>query len=487
MRCLQAAALGLSRKDIRIIMEEADEDGDGMISYSEFVSVATEVLQAVRAKAKAFEDAAARNDAQLAQSEEILINGMSQDELTAALGEVFTRADATGSGVLDRAEFRRALQSSDIGLKRTDVNLLMAVADEDSSGEISYVEFIPLVYGVLAEKIRREIANGEANDLDAIGERLLADLMQFDETGDGHCDKRTLKRAMRAISKEWIGLTRIQLSSVLSLPEAERDETGLVNLMAFVPAAASALEGIVVVEKQRQRAAAQSKIAQTFGARILADLDEEQVKRVLLEAFIAHDADGSGALDANEAEALLRSVGVSELGLTERQVDGLLAAMDEDGAFVLCTCCFASCYACPRCVTVDHRQTDGVSLFRGQRTCRVLIILRFLHSELQTTAWSTTPSWRTSSRTSSNPSQWRKRSRAAALARNTRRRKAATRRSKSTSRAYGTALVLQHEYWIRRCHLKNCRQFGRIAYWICNSLVHCHGQDTYNKLAYQCH
>lgn len=43
VRCLKAAELGLSKGDILQIMEAADEDGDGFITYSEFVPVATEV------------------------------------------------------------------------------------------------------------------------------------------------------------------------------------------------------------------------------------------------------------------------------------------------------------------------------------------------------------------------------------------------------------------------------------------------------------
>jgi Ca2+-binding EF-hand superfamily protein len=289
-----------------------------------------EVLQSLRAKAKAADDAARREAELEAQAEEMLIAGMTQEQLEGVFRDVFRQADRNGNGTLSRKEFRAALHSADLGLKRTDINLLMSVADEDESGDVSYEEFVPICFGVLLEKLKREIlSNSELNRLDELSERLLSELAPFAETEDLRLSKKALKRAFKGLAREWIGLTRIQLASILSLPEASKDEEGLVSLHTFVPAAASAIHGMVVVDKARQTAAAAAKIAQTTGAHILARFDEESVRQVLLEAFIRHDADGSGALDPDEAEQLLRTVGVEQLGLREREVEALLAAMDE--------------------------------------------------------------------------------------------------------------------------------------------------------------
>jgi Ca2+-binding EF-hand superfamily protein len=42
--------LGLSNKDIKLIMAEADENDDGVVEYEEFATVATEVLESIYAK-----------------------------------------------------------------------------------------------------------------------------------------------------------------------------------------------------------------------------------------------------------------------------------------------------------------------------------------------------------------------------------------------------------------------------------------------------
>lgn len=163
-----------------------------------------------------------------------------------------------------------------------------------------------------------------------MGQTILEYLSQYDEGGEGRLPKKVLKRAVKEMSREFLGLTRIQIASVLSLPEAAAGDGGMVDLAAFVPACASTVQGILSVDKARQRADAMAKFAQTDSARVLARFDQETIQRVLIDAFIEHDKDGSGALDPVEAENLLRSAGIEQLGLKPREIDAILAAMDED-------------------------------------------------------------------------------------------------------------------------------------------------------------
>merc|ERR1712091_212276 len=43
-KCLKAAELGLTKKDINILLSETDVDGDGMVTYEEFVPLCFNIL-----------------------------------------------------------------------------------------------------------------------------------------------------------------------------------------------------------------------------------------------------------------------------------------------------------------------------------------------------------------------------------------------------------------------------------------------------------
>ena len=80
--------LGLSKKDMRNLMAEVDEDDSGCITYAEFVPIAVEIIQAMRLK----ENVQVTNqEADMAAMEEanLLVNGMTMDQLHGVLGEVF--------------------------------------------------------------------------------------------------------------------------------------------------------------------------------------------------------------------------------------------------------------------------------------------------------------------------------------------------------------------------------------------------------------
>lgn len=88
-----AAELGLSEFHIRQIMAEADENGDGVIEYSEFVQLAVDMIETMFARQDA-RDAqdAAQEEAQY-RAEDMLLHGMSKEELDGVLIGIFQDAD----------------------------------------------------------------------------------------------------------------------------------------------------------------------------------------------------------------------------------------------------------------------------------------------------------------------------------------------------------------------------------------------------------
>ena len=54
---MQSSELGLSKKEIRRIMSEADENDDGVLEYREFVPVMVEIVHGLKAKEAAAAEA----------------------------------------------------------------------------------------------------------------------------------------------------------------------------------------------------------------------------------------------------------------------------------------------------------------------------------------------------------------------------------------------------------------------------------------------
>merc|ERR1719440_315015 len=126
-------------------LSEADQNADGNIEYDEFIPLALQIIQGMYAK-KRFEQH--MEDVE-AHAENLLVHGMSKEELTDVVGNIFERMDTDGSGTLNKAEFVTALTSMELGLTRREVNTIMFQIDQDQDGNISYREFVPFAFDLL--------------------------------------------------------------------------------------------------------------------------------------------------------------------------------------------------------------------------------------------------------------------------------------------------------------------------------------------------
>eukprot|EP00232_Nephroselmis_pyriformis_P004517 CAMPEP_0182912656 /NCGR_PEP_ID=MMETSP0034_2-20130328/37628_1 /TAXON_ID=156128 /ORGANISM="Nephroselmis pyriformis, Strain CCMP717" /LENGTH=481 /DNA_ID=CAMNT_0025049335 /DNA_START=86 /DNA_END=1527 /DNA_ORIENTATION=- len=325
---MQSANLGLSKKDIRAIMAECDENDDGVIEYREFMPLMVQVVQMVRAKQQAeaeknFQEAEAREAVEVH-----LLHGMPRDELENIMKSVFVAADSDGSGALSRKEFKQCLKSAELGLTRKDINLLMAEADMDGDGNISYDEFMPLCFDILVERFKEEVmANQAMQSTDELAQLFLERFAQADADNSGKITQKMAKRVLGELSEEFLGLTKLQLLSIMSESAPVEDR---VDYAVFAPVAASMVYTMVDLHAQSQRATAIETMARTEGAQLLRGLSAETVKQVMALAFEEADADGTGTLDRMEVISVLQALGTGELQLKPQEIHALMAAVDEN-------------------------------------------------------------------------------------------------------------------------------------------------------------
>merc|ERR1711968_310591 len=78
-----------------------------------------------------------------------LLDGRDRSAIEAELAALFQKFDVDGNGFLDRGEFRRCLQSTELNLSREEVAILMNAADADQNKKVDYMEFIEFAYNIL--------------------------------------------------------------------------------------------------------------------------------------------------------------------------------------------------------------------------------------------------------------------------------------------------------------------------------------------------
>ena len=319
---LKMADIGLSDREVKRVMAEADFNDDGEVSYEEFVPLAVDLVQTMYAKMEAEAQRAAEEEEAREEAKNYLLHGMTKEEVESVMIDIFHKADADGSGALSLQEFRKCCRDADIGLTRKEINILMHQCDVDGDGTISYEEFVPLCFEMLTEIMKDELLKETRapNEL----ELFLVDIFrEADPAGEGRLDPLTLKNALRDAD---LGMTRLQIHSVLA--EAEYDEDGLCAYEAFAKTASDLIARICDVDAQlERRAAIENLMGSGADFSVVHGMGQADVASVLMQEFAAYDSAGAGVLPVASIQKALQS---SQLGLSGMEVNALLSACEVD-------------------------------------------------------------------------------------------------------------------------------------------------------------
>mmetsp|Transcript_17945 Transcript_17945/g.32766 ORF Transcript_17945/g.32766 Transcript_17945/m.32766 type:complete len:475 (+) Transcript_17945:89-1513(+) len=327
---LRDAKLNLTERQIRQILSEADENEDNVIQYKEFLPVMIDLLQGLKAKEQAksvLEDVESKIRGNV---ENMLLHGMPRHELESLMLKVFKKADVDGSGQLNRHEFKEALKVAELGLTRKDINLILTAVDTDKDGLVSYEEFVPICFQVLVERFKDEILLGDIlQNEDELQQLLLHSFQTEDIGGTGLLAQRQVKSVLKKLSYEQLGLTTVQLVSLLS--QAPMNSEGLVPYLQFIPFAATVIRSLYDVDNMKLRMAA-IKNASAGGIKALGELDIETLKSVLEDVFMQVDVDGSGQLTPGQVMEVLNHLNTiapeNSIALSDEHMKAMFAAID---------------------------------------------------------------------------------------------------------------------------------------------------------------
>eukprot|EP00929_Paragymnodinium_shiwhaense_P120131 TRINITY_DN92014_c0_g1_i1.p1 TRINITY_DN92014_c0_g1~~TRINITY_DN92014_c0_g1_i1.p1 ORF type:complete len:429 (-),score=152.53 TRINITY_DN92014_c0_g1_i1:107-1393(-) len=210
--------------EIYRFLAEADMNADGMIEYDEFIPLAIQIIQGMYAKKRLEMHMTEVNET----AENMLVHGMSKDELTALVESIFKRMDADGSGILSKQEFVQALTAMELGLTRREINNIMFRVDQDDDGNVDYSEFVPFAFDLLRKLTSMRLLETELENDELL--RYLSDLFKAKDSemsGQLHADavRDVLHQAM-------LGLSRMQIYTVIS--EAEMNPDGFIAYGTFI-------------------------------------------------------------------------------------------------------------------------------------------------------------------------------------------------------------------------------------------------------------
>jgi len=317
---LHEVDLGLSERELKRVMAEADFDGNGEISYEEFIPLAIDLVQSMYAKMEAEAERKQEEDQARAEAKNYLLHGMTKEEVESVMMEIFHKSDADGSGALSLTEFQKCCRDADIGLTRKEVNVLMYSCDVDGDGSISYEEFVPLCFEMLTEILKDEVLQKKRSPSEL--EVFLAQAWAAsDPEGSGVVDAMELKACLKRCD---LGLTRLQIHSILA--EADYDDEGFTEYQKFAPKAAELIYRMLDMDSQMQKAEAVQALlrdGQTFD--LVKGQSQAQLEMSLIAEFAAADPSGSGSLSVADVRKVLIA---SPLQLTQAEVGGLVSAAD---------------------------------------------------------------------------------------------------------------------------------------------------------------
>lgn len=330
---LKSTALNFNKEEIREIMAESDADGNGIIDYKEFLPIFVELVTSLKSAQETKQQRHEVEDETRTEVEALFIKGMTEEELTLRMQQLFAQFDDDGNGTLDPEEFQRALNSADLGLSRKEINMLLGEADVNDDGCIEYDEFVPVAFRVLVDRARnKQLENEALSSEDGITALLVDEFRGADPTGAGVMHVQDVKRCLKRLAEHAeLQLSRSQIVSIVADCEVNPDD-GTVHYLRFAPVASGVIHGMIDFGAQKLRAEAVASLAsEDTNVGLMRGMSREEVEHIMLTAFQAADVDRNGGLDREEMFVVLKSVGAEELGLELHQVTALMVTADEDG------------------------------------------------------------------------------------------------------------------------------------------------------------
>ena len=218
--CLKNSGLGFTKKEINVMMSEVDLDGDGRITYEEFVPICFSMLVDMMAS---------KMQAPTTEMEE---------EIYATIVDLFSGSSAEDGSTTEvsKSVATTILRDGDLGLTRVQIAAIMSEVKIDKHGMLDYTELAKSCAGVMSSLMdvnrqrqladqMREAKNQEDSGIvlglsqDQMESSLSASFGELDSEGTGLL---SLEQVAEAVSGT-LNLDPQQFQAVMSLASPDED------------------------------------------------------------------------------------------------------------------------------------------------------------------------------------------------------------------------------------------------------------------------
>jgi Ca2+-binding EF-hand superfamily protein len=324
---LEKVDLGISSQEMRFVISEADENENGVVDYCEFVPLAVDMIQSFRARNRA-KTQTSQIDSEV---DEVIMNSLSQSEINSitdtCLGKI-REVDTKNYGVLKPNELRRCLnQVANIFVNEKEITMICQSLPRDPFGRCIYAGLRDVVSKIRFMTLKNNYVEARGTELhkyllDRCREEEMSirqKLAATDDVETGRLPFRAMTNLLQSSPR--LSLSRLQVMVIMA--EASAVE-GMVDYYQFCPVVAKTIEIMFEPKTLRQRAELIEKTDLSPEA-LLSGLSTDEFKQKLHTLFKSYDIDHSGALDKDELKSCLQAL---DFHLTDGEIAALRVAAD---------------------------------------------------------------------------------------------------------------------------------------------------------------
>merc|ERR1711988_1267815 len=212
-----------TRKEINVLLSEVDVDGDGKVTYDEFVPLCFQLL------VEMVSDSLVETPQEEAELQQFLLDLLSNE--------------ADENGMLQHKQAIRLLQEAELGLTRIQIHAVLSELDEDGSRHVNAAELATKGAGVIIslvnvqeQQARAERMSGVRGQMDGVVAgcgsaddlrgKLTEAFSALDSDRSGSLDEAQARQAIASSIGEHISAKEMQ--ALLSLLVEATDEDGRV-------------------------------------------------------------------------------------------------------------------------------------------------------------------------------------------------------------------------------------------------------------------
>lgn len=158
-------------------------------------------------------------------------------------------------------------------------------------------------------------------------ELLVSVFNDADKDGNGYLDPSEFAQLLDTAD---LGLGPMEKKQLLVLADANGD--GRIEYAEFAPLGADVIQTMRLRKLNAEEAEQKDALAEMQARDVLHGLGAEEVTKILLDAFVSYDTDGSGRLERKEILECLQSLTLGSTKLTPKEIRMIMAFVDEDGS-----------------------------------------------------------------------------------------------------------------------------------------------------------